>query len=81
MTTPLFLERQDLIDMLAGYSERTVESDEDRIDSLELAWLLHQMDERYGTALDLDDDQLARITTVSTALEVFREVRAGAGDA
>ena len=70
MTTPA---RDDVIGMLARFRDRPPEAVTDRLDSLELAWLLQQVDERYGVRLDLDDDRLARMTTVDRAVEVLAE--------
>jgi hypothetical protein len=68
MSFPPRLERADLMEILSTYHDQVGE----HIDSLELAWLLHQMEQRYGVELELDDDQLARMSTVSSALEVLR---------
>ncbi len=64
--------------MLASYGNRAPEAVRERIDSLELAWLVHQVEQRYEIALDLDDDTLARMTTVSGAVDVLRDVMAEA---
>ena len=49
--------------MLATYGDRQPEQVPEAIDSLELAWLLHQIEQRYG-ALEVDDDMIARMSTV-----------------
>jgi len=58
--------------MLATFGDREPAAVGEHIDSLELAWLVHQVEERYGVALDLSDDDLARIGSVSAAVEVLR---------
>ena len=60
--------------MLASYGGRGRDAVRDRVDSLDLAWLLHQVEQRYGVTLDLSDDLLARMSTVSGAVEVLAEV-------
>ena len=71
----------EVVAMLAGYGERSPEQVRERIDSLELAWLVHQVEQRHGRMLDLDDDVLIRMTTVTGAVEVLAEVLAEpAGD-
>jgi hypothetical protein len=40
---------------------------------MEVAWLVHQVEQRYGRQLDLDDDQLTRLRTVSDAVAVLGE--------
>jgi len=68
--------RDDVVAMLASYGDRPAAAVRERIDSLELAWLIHQVEQRYGVAIDLDDDALARMATVTDAVEVLREVMA-----
>jgi len=65
------LGREQVVEMLASYGDRTPEAVPDTIDSLELAWLLHQVEQRYGVQLDLSDDDLLRMTTVGAATEVL----------
>ena len=62
--------------MLATYRERAVDDIPERIDSLELAWLVHQVEQRYGVVLDLDDDALLRMSTVTDAVAVLGEALA-----
>ncbi|WP_040478668.1 hypothetical protein [Longispora albida] len=62
--------------MLATYGNRTAADVRERIDSLELAWLIHQVEQRYGVELDLDDDVLARMSTVDNAVTALGEVLA-----
>jgi len=62
--------------MLATYGDRQPDQVPEAIDSLELAWLIHQIEQRYG-ALDLDDAALTRMSTVTGALEVLRGLEVG----
>jgi acyl carrier protein len=62
--------------MLATYGDRQPEQVPEGIDSLELAWLLHQIEQRYG-ALDVDDDMIARMSTVTGAVDVLKDLKAG----
>ena len=43
--------------MLATYGDRRADQVPEAIDSLELAWLIHQIEQRYGT-LDVLTDLL-----------------------
>ena len=52
----------------------------EKIGSLELAWLVSQVEERYGRRLDLDDDALLQMTTISGAVAAIHQMLAGAGD-
>ena len=63
--------------MLAGYGERTPQEVPETVDSLELAWLIHQVEQRYGRSFDADDEALARMTTVGEAALVLGELGFG----
>jgi acyl carrier protein len=69
-------QRSDVVAMLATYGDRQPEQVPEAIDSLELAWLMHQIEQRYG-ALDVDDDMIARMSTVTGVVEVLADLRAG----
>ena len=73
---PGVLQRSDVVAMLATYGDRHPEQVPEAIDSLELAWLIHQIEQRYG-ALDVDDDMIARMSTVTGVLDVLRDRRVG----
>jgi hypothetical protein len=70
------LERSEVVAMLASYGDRHPGQVPEAIDSLELAWLIHQVEQRYG-ALDIDDDSIARMFTVTGAVDVLRDLKAG----
>jgi hypothetical protein len=70
------IDRAAVLAMLASYRSRAGESGGDvpeSVDSLELAWLLHQVEQRYGRSLELDDDQLELMSTVDGAAAVLGE--------
>jgi acyl carrier protein len=73
---PGLLRRSDVVEMLATYGDRQPEQVPEAIDSLELAWLVHQIEQRYGE-MDIDDDMLARMTTVTGAVDVIMDLRIG----
>ncbi len=62
--------------MLATYGERQPEQVPEEIDSLELAWLIHQLEQRYG-ALEFDDDTVARMLTVTDVVDVLTDLKVG----
>ncbi|NJP30911.1 acyl carrier protein [Micromonospora thermarum] len=66
------LGRADLVTMLAELTGRPATDVPERIGSMELAWLVHLVEQRFDRRLDLTDDQLAGIRTVDDALAVFR---------
>lgn len=72
MTGQPDLGRADLVSMLAELTAKPVDQVPDRIGSMELAWLVHLVEQRYDRRLELTDDQLAGIGTVDDALAVFQ---------
>jgi acyl carrier protein len=66
--------RREVAEMLASYGARDAATIGEEIDSLELAWLMHAVEQRYAVTLELDDDQLARMCTVDGSVEVLGEV-------
>ena len=69
-STPPPPGRDEIITWLTGLGERPPGAE--RIDSMELAWLVHQVEQRYG--VELSDDQLERMATVDDAVAVLAEV-------
>ncbi|WUH92895.1 acyl carrier protein [Streptomyces sp. NBC_00433] len=70
-------DRAEILSILAAFGDRSPEDVPEGIDSMELAWLVHQIEQRYGGSVD--DEAMTRMTTVSAALQVLAELRAGAG--
>jgi acyl carrier protein len=68
------LGRADVLEILSGFHSRSVEEIPERIDSMELAWLVHQVEQRYDVRIELSDNQLGRMGTVAGAVDVLREV-------
>lgn len=73
--------RQDVIAMLSEHGDTPVDAVGERIDSMQLAWLIHQVEQRHGIVLDLSDDLLDRMTTVSDAVAVLANLRPPSTDA
>jgi hypothetical protein len=69
-------QRSDVVAMLATYGDRQPDQVPEAIDSLELAWLIHQIEQRYGE-LDVDDDTLARMATVTGVVGVLQDLGVG----
>jgi hypothetical protein len=61
------LDRDQVIAMLATFGDRTPDAVADQISSLELTWLIAQIEQQYGVVLDFSDDVLAGMSTVSGA--------------
>jgi acyl carrier protein len=66
--------------MLAELGTRGADSALERLSSMEVAWLVHRVEQRYEVELDLDDEQLAQLRTISDAVRQLNEsVRARHG--
>jgi acyl carrier protein len=70
------LQRSDVVAMLATFGDRQPEQVTEVIDSMELVWLIHQLEERFGD-LNLDDDMLDRMSTITGVLDVLKSLRTG----
>ncbi len=71
--TSAVLDRAAVVTMLAAFGDRAPETVDDVVGSLELTWLIAEVEQRYSVVLDLTDEQLARIRTVEDAASVLRE--------
>lgn len=67
------LDRAQLVAMLAPLAHRSRDPEVERLDSMEVAWLVHQVEQRYQVRLDLEDDQLARMRTITDAVQLLNE--------
>jgi acyl carrier protein len=73
--------RNDVVAMVASFGDRPVDEVSERIDSIQLAWLVHQVEQRYGVQLELDDARFELMRTITGAVEVLREAVMVVGDA
>lgn len=83
---PVLPERADVVAMLAGYGGRQPADVGEELGSLEVTWLVAQVEQRYSVVLDLSDEEFAAMTTVTSAVAVLRgavgaAVGAAAGEA
>lgn len=65
--------RGEVVALLATYGDRHPDEVPETVDSLELAWFVHQLQERYGRPFDPDDEVLARMTTVTEVVRILAE--------
>lgn len=66
--------RPAVIAMLAAFGDRAPDAIDDVIGSLELTWLVTEVEQRYGVVVELTDEQLAAIHTVDDATAALRGV-------
>jgi acyl carrier protein len=71
-------DRAEVIEMLASFGQRSIDEVPEHIGSLELTWLITKVESHYGVMLDISDETLASMTTVSSAVTALRDVLAGA---
>jgi acyl carrier protein len=64
-------DRAEIVAILAAFGDRPPEEVPESVDSMELAWLVHQLEQRYE--LVLGDEELARMETVADVLRVLGE--------
>jgi hypothetical protein len=74
-------DHDEVVAMLASLGDRPSDAVGGTIGSLEVTWLITQVEQRYGVTLDLSDDQLGQMTTVPAAVAVLRDALAGAAHA
>ena len=74
-----FPSRADVLAMLASYGDREPDEVSEELGSLELTWLVAQVEQRYSVLLDLDDDEFAAMSTVTGAVDRLRAVFGGSG--
>ena len=67
------LDRAQLVSMLAPLAHRSRDPEAERLDSMEVAWLVHQVEQRYQVRLDLDDDELAKMRTITDAVQLLND--------
>jgi hypothetical protein len=71
--------RDEIVAMLAAFGDRSPDSVPEKIGSLELTWLITSVEQTYQVTLDPSDEELASMTTLSGAVQAFRDLLAGAG--
>ena len=72
MTVPWQPDRAGVVALLATFGDRAPADVPEQIGSLEVAWLVHQVEQRHGVVLDLSDEDLARMGTIGSAVTVLR---------
>lgn len=72
--------RAEVIAVLAALGDRAPEEVTERISSLELAWLVSQVEQRYDTTLELSDEAFEQMATVTGAVVTLADLLPGAGN-
>jgi acyl carrier protein len=72
--------REEVVAILAKLGDRTPDEVTDDIGSLELAWLISEVEQRYGVTLELSDGAMAQMLTVPGAVITLSRLLTGASD-
>jgi hypothetical protein len=71
--------REEIVEMLAAFGDRSPDSVPERIGSMELTWLITSIEQAYQVTLEPTDEELASMTTLSGAVQGFHDLLSGAG--
>ncbi len=72
--------REEIVAILARLGDRTPDEVTEGIGSLDLAWLISEVEQRYSVTLELSDEVLARMLTVPDAVTTLSQLLAGVAD-
>ncbi|RLK54383.1 hypothetical protein [Actinokineospora cianjurensis] len=67
-------DRAEVIGMLSGFGDRATGEVGETLDSLELTWLIAQVEQRYGVELELSDEVFSGMATVTGAVDTLARV-------
>jgi len=81
VTGPAPVSRETVIGIIAGHRNQPAATVPEQIDSLGVAWLVHEAERLLRLPLELTDDLLEQMSTVTGAVEVLRRAQAGDSDA
>lgn len=73
-------DREEVVAILAKLGDRTPDEVTDPIGSLELAWLISEVEQRYGATLELSDEAMTQMVTVSGAVTTLSRLLTGDTD-
>jgi hypothetical protein len=71
-------DREEVIGLLATLGDCAPDQVAERIGSLELTWLITRIEQLRDVTLELTDEALAEMTTITGAVAAFRDALAGA---
>jgi hypothetical protein len=73
-------DREEVVTILAKLGDRTPDEVTERIGSLEVAWLISEVEQQYHVTLDLSDEALAQMVTISGAVATLAVLLSGVPD-
>jgi hypothetical protein len=72
--------RAEVTAMLAELGDRTADAVGEQIGSLELTWLITKVEQQYQVSLDLTDDMLFRMSTITGAIAELHQALTEVGE-
>jgi acyl carrier protein len=72
--------REEVVTILAKLGDRAPDDVTEQIGSLELAWLISEVEQQYHVILELSDEALAQMLTVSDAVATLAHLLSGVPD-
>lgn len=69
--------REEIVAILARLGDRTSDEVTEPIGSLERAWLISEVEQQYGVTLELSDEVMEGMLTVSDAVTTLGSLLAG----
>jgi acyl carrier protein len=72
--------REEVVTILAKLGDRTPDDVTEQIGSLEVAWLISEVEQQYHVTLELSDEALAQMVTISGAVATLADLLSGVPD-
>jgi acyl carrier protein len=72
--------REEVVTILAKLGDRTPDEVTEQIGSLEVAWLISEVEQQYHVTLELSDEALAQMVTISGAVATLAGLLSGVPD-
>lgn len=72
--------REEVVTILAKLGDRTPDAVTEQIGSLEVAWLISEVEQQYQVTLELSDEALAQMVTISGAVATLVDLLSGVPD-
>ncbi len=72
--------REEVVTILAKLGDRTPDAVTEQIGSLEVAWLISEVEQQYQVTLELSDEALAQMVTISGAVATLADLLSGVPD-
>jgi len=72
--------REEVVTIVAKLGDRTPDDVTEQIGSLEVAWLISEVEQQYHVTLELSDEALAQMVTISGAVAALADLLSGVPD-